>query len=270
LIADGERLGTRRILAISRFIMILLYHHIAPLEARPSAPEPGEGWDFTLSPEGFEEQLLTLRGRGYRFISLGEMVDDIHKHGAEDNRTAVVTFDDGWVDNHRFALPVLKRLVITAAFFVTSAHLRNDVQDERKMSLLQLKELLAAGVTIGGHTRSHPDLTALTIPQARDEIAGCKQDLERLLGLRVAFFAYPGGAFNREVARLTQEAGYAAACSVLGPAPNDATSLFWLYRDVLSESMSTWGDKYRLCPAARRLLSFRVVRRLKRKLEEAP
>src|ERR1700682_3424015 len=130
------------------------------------------------------------------------------------------------------------------------------------MNLSQLQELLAAGMTIGGHTRTHRDLTKLALEQAREEIVGCKNDLEEALGVEVQFFAYPGGAFNRDVARLTQEAGYAAACSVLGPAHNDRSSLFWLYRDVLSESMTSWGDRYRLCPPIRRLLEFFVARRL--------
>jgi hypothetical protein len=80
--------------------MILLYHHVAPLEARPSDPGPDEGWGFTLSPQGFERQLQTLRRRGYCFIASAEMVDCIHKHGGEDTQSAVVAFDDGRVDNH--------------------------------------------------------------------------------------------------------------------------------------------------------------------------
>jgi peptidoglycan/xylan/chitin deacetylase (PgdA/CDA1 family) len=131
------------------------------------------------------------------------------------------------------------------------------------MNVAQLKELLLAGMTVGGHGRSHTDLTKLPFEQARAEIAGCKEDLQQALGVPVQFFAYPGGAFNREIVRLTHEAGYTAACSVLGPALNDRSSLFWLYRDVLSEGMDTWHDRYRLNSLARRLLSFRVSRRLK-------
>ena len=130
------------------------------------------------------------------------------------------------------------------------------------MGLGQLRELLRAGMTIGGHSRSHPDLTRLPPEEAKMEINGCKEDLEQSLGVPVRFFAYPGGAFNRDVARWTQEAGYTAACSVLGPARNDSSSLFWLYRDLLSETMNTAQDYYRLSPFARQLFAFRVRRRL--------
>ena len=248
--------------------MILMYHHVTPVSDVPLHPDPNEGWNYCISPKGFERQLVALMQRGYRFISLAELVDDIRNHGAEDPKSLTLTFDDGWSDNFGFALPILTELSIPATFFVTTAHIRNDEDDSRKISVAQLKELMHAGMTIGGHTRSHPDLTALQPGLACEEIVGCKDDLEGVLGTQIEFFAYPGGTFNRTVARLAQEAGYTAACSILGPALNDASSLFWLYRDTLTESMSTWGDRYRLCPMARRLLAFRVKRRLKARLAE--
>lgn len=219
--------------------MILLYHHIAPPEMVPKVQSPLEGWSLTHSPQGFECQLVELKRRGYRFTSLAELVGYIQKQGSEPAKTVVLTFDDGWVDNFTHAFPILKRLSIPATFFCTTGHIQKGEGDSSKMSVGQLQELLAAGLTIGGHTRTHPDLTRLTPDQAREEIAGCKNDLEHALGIKVQYFAYPGGAFNCEVVRLAQEAGYTAACSVLGPARNDQSSVFYLYRDVLSESLNT-------------------------------
>lgn len=54
------------------------------------------------------------------------------------------------------------------------------------------------------------------------------------------------------ILELMREAGYPAACSALGPARNDASSVFWLYRDVQSEGMDSLGDRYRCSPLARR------------------
>ena len=246
--------------------MILMYHHVAPPEAVPSRQAPDEGWEIRHSPEGFKRQLLEVRRLGYHFVSLANIVEGIHKDGVEDPRAVAITFDDGWVDNYQHALPVLKAMSIPATFFVTTNHVKGDGSDPRKVSVTQLREMLRAGMTIGGHSRTHPNLARLLPELARLEIAGCKADLERALGIKVQFFAYPGGAFNREVARLTREAGYTAACSILGPARNNRSSLFWLYRDVLSEAMDTWHDRYRLSPGARRLLSFRVGRRLLKRL----
>ena len=223
--------------------MILLYHHVAPARAVPAAWERSEGWNWRHSPEGFEGQLAELKRRNYDFVSLAELVDEIQRRGTEPPMSAVVTFDDGWLDNFEFALPVLKRLSIPATFFVTTAQRRDGVQDSKRMGLTQLRELVHSGMNVGGHSRSHPDLRKLPAEKASEEIRGCREDLEQKLGVCIRLFAYPGGAFNRQVARLTEEAGYIAACSVLGPCRNDTSSLFWLYRDLLTESMNTWGDR---------------------------
>lgn len=242
--------------------MILVYHHIAPRAEVPKEYDLLEGWEWTHSPEGFERQLLELDRRGYRFIPLADLVDDIRKRGKEGPKTAVLTFDDGWIDNFTYAFPILKRHSIPATFFVTTDHIYKGIDDPRKMNIAELKALLRAGMTVGSHTRDHEDMTTLTTRVAKMKISECKRDLEAALGTTVRFFAYPGGAFDSKVVRLAQEAGYSAACSVLGPSYNDRSSLFWLYRDLLTEPLTTLGDKYRLSPMARRLFSFRVCGRL--------
>jgi len=237
--------------------MILMYHHVAPPESVPF-----EHRNINHTPAGFERQLRELLRRGYRFESLSDCLRNIGKTGAETPRTVQLTFDDGWVDHYQFALPILRKLGLTATFFVTTEHVHRGIDDPAKMSARQMLELLDAGMTIGGHSRSHPTLTALSLVDARAEIAGCRDDLQKALGIEADFFAYPGGAFNPSVAQLVVEAGYRAACSVIGPARNDASTTYWLYRDVLTEEMNAPRDRYRLSPLARRLLEFRVKKRL--------
>jgi len=246
--------------------MILLYHHVAPLDAVPDDPDPLLGWNFRLSPEEFEFQLRRVRELGYRFTSLGDHVRELRATGREPSRTAQVTFDDGHVDNYLHALPVLRKLAIPATFFVTTDHLQRQVDDPDKMNVAQLRELLDAGMTVGGHTRSHRDLTLLPPAETRGEIEGCREDLAKSLGIEADLFAYPGGAFNARIADETREAGYVAACSVLGPMRNDRSSLYWLFRDTLTAGMDTPADRYRLSPFARRALEFRVRRRLRARL----
>jgi peptidoglycan/xylan/chitin deacetylase (PgdA/CDA1 family) len=243
--------------------MILLYHHVVPRYVWAGGGPPDEGWDLCHSPEGLECHLLQFLRRGYRFVSLSEMVEVIRRAGRAPDRAIALTFDDGWKDNHEYALPVLRRLGVPATFFLTTEHLRPGSRDERKMGRKQLQELVEAGMTLGGHSRTHVDLTRLPESRARDEIRGCRADLEDLTGRPVSLFAYPGGVFNRSVVEVTREAGYEAACSVLSPAPNDQSTLFWLFRDPLTERMNTLHDWYRLSPGARWLFAWRVRKRLR-------
>lgn len=83
------------------------------------------------------------------------------------------------------------------------------------MSHEQLRRLHAAGMEIGGHTRSHPILAALGDAEAAREIEAGKSDLEAVIGERVRLFAYPNGQPGRDYrardVALVQRAGFSAA-----------------------------------------------------------
>jgi len=57
----------------------------------------------------------------------------------------------------------------------------------------QVRELSRAGMTIGGHTVSHPILSRVSDDQARREIAEGKARLEAMIGEPIELFAYPNG-----------------------------------------------------------------------------
>ncbi|HZO08410.1 MAG TPA: polysaccharide deacetylase family protein [Myxococcota bacterium] len=246
--------------------MILMYHHVSPERPAAADARPDEGWDFHLSPQGFERQLRALSRRGLRFVPLPEIVETIRRGGREPDGVAAITFDDGWRDVYEHALPILLEMGLPATFFLTTEHLRPGRADARRLGRAQILELISAGMTVGGHSRTHVDLTRIPEARAREEIAGCRQDLEQATGQSVTLFAYPGGEFDRRVVELTREAGYAAACSTLGPARNDRASLFWMFRDLITEPMNSLGDRYRLSPWARRPLAWRVRGKVRRKL----
>jgi len=250
--------------------VILLYHHIAPPEDIPRDPERrrSEGWGFVHSPAEFQRQLELLRRRGYQFVSLDELLSQIENQGREHPKSVVVTFDDGWLDNWRHAAPVLEQLGIPATFFVTTSHLRSGQPDSTRLSGGQLRSLADRGFTIGSHTRNHADLAHVPVAAAREELQESRLDLELVLGKPADYFAYPGGSFNARVVDLGRETGYRAACSVLGPDRNTSDSRYWLFRDVLSPGLNTLGDRYRLSPIARRMFSFRVRDKLRKRLAE--
>ncbi|MFZ6645820.1 polysaccharide deacetylase family protein [Undibacterium sp. TJN25] len=78
-----------------------------------------------------------------------------------------------------------------------------------------LRNLVKNRVEVGGHTITHPILTKLDDNTARQEIAGCKQELEAIVGEPVRLFAYPNGKvgmdFDERHVQMAKEAGYSAA-----------------------------------------------------------
>jgi peptidoglycan/xylan/chitin deacetylase (PgdA/CDA1 family) len=246
--------------------MILLFHHIAPPQAVPAHRPPEDAWDYTLSPSAFEQQLWALMDRGFNFVSLDRMVDGISKKGYLSGRSVAITLDDGWVDNYEYALPVLRNLGLPATFFVPTGYFRTGIHDPRKITPAQLREMHGHGLSIGGHSRTHLDLSKLPMKRAAEEITGCKHDLEDLLGAPVSLFAYPSGAFNKTIAEAVRDAGFKAACSVRSLGVNTRSSMYWLSRDILSDRLNTFPDRLRLSSVARLALWPRTWWRLQKQL----
>lgn len=197
-------------------VRILFYHRVADEHAN----------DWTMSTRAFARQIDWLRSR-FDLVSMTEAQTRI---GADYNRrpTACITFDDGYADNMRFAVPLLARRRIPFTYFVTTDHVLrgrpfpHDVADGRPLAPNtrdQLREILAAGGEIGGHTRTHADSGELPRDELTDEIAGCKQDLEDALRRDVRYFAFPYGLHRNlttEAFQVALAAGYAGACSAYG------------------------------------------------------
>ena len=244
--------------------MILMYHHVCPRELIPDAQAPLEGWKYNIEPAAFESQLRTLVSRGYRFVTLQNYLASMKEPLF--SSLATVTFDDGWTDNFRFAFPMLAAMQIPATLFVVSGEM-TDVSRSRRMAVAELRQCSEYGVTIGAHTRTHPNLARLQNAELHFEIAGSKVDLEDLLGYSVNYLAYPGGRFNQRVVDVTQEVGFQAACSVISWGINSDASRFWLYRYVFSDELNHLSDRLRLNRWSRRLLSWRAGRALRKMLE---
>jgi peptidoglycan/xylan/chitin deacetylase (PgdA/CDA1 family) len=108
------------------------------------------------------------------------------------------------------------------------------------MGLAELAAVQRAGMTIAAHSRTHPNLTKLADAQLRDEVTGSRQDLQKMLGIDAALFAYPYGAWNGRVAAAVQEAGYRAARAYPGGVWNDAAHRFTLRSVVATDDMAAF------------------------------
>ena len=210
--------------------LILGYHAFGAPGEKPSR--------YVVPGRRFERQLAWLKRRGYNVISLGEYLGYRASYRFPPPRTVVLTIDDGFLDNATIARPLLERFGFPATVFLVSspsadhdwradpALAKHPIMDRTKA-----RELLGERFEIGSHTRTHPDLTAITADEARDEIAGSRQELERDLGAPVTAFAYPYGAASPEVRRLVEEAGYLAARGIQPGRNHPATPAFdlrWL------------------------------------------
>lgn len=66
-------------------------------------------------------------------------------------------------------------------------------------------------VTIGAHTRTHPELPNLSAERQADEIVSGKSRLEDLIGAPVTLFSYPHSVRDALTLRTVRQAGFSAA-----------------------------------------------------------
>ena len=92
---------------------MLIFHRVLP---EPDALFPDE-----IDASRFDELCGWLKG-WFNMLSLDDAVARI-KTGTLPARAACITFDDGYADNHKVALPILQRHGLTATFFVATGFL---------------------------------------------------------------------------------------------------------------------------------------------------
>jgi peptidoglycan/xylan/chitin deacetylase (PgdA/CDA1 family) len=74
-----------------------------------------------------------------------------------------------------------------------------------------IETLAGPGIGVGFHTLRHRILPPLPDRELEFELTDGREDLESVLGRRVAFFAYPHGRADRRTAAKVRQAGYDAA-----------------------------------------------------------
>ena len=129
---------------------------------------------------------------------------------------AVVTlgFDDQRVSQAAVG-PLLAAQGFHGVFYVISQDI-NDAAgtNSESLNMTQLKSLEAAGNEIGGHTRTHQDLTTLNAAAQTTEACGGRTDLIADGFKAPVSFAYPYGSFNSSAETVVKSCGFNNARSV--------------------------------------------------------
>jgi peptidoglycan/xylan/chitin deacetylase (PgdA/CDA1 family) len=235
-------------------IPILMYHQVSRIpDGMGSVPD-------CVSPERFERQMRTLSEAGHRVIPLAQLVrmvkeatdfKSVPRWRASMKRLVVLTFDDGLRGQFVNAYPILQQYGFPATFFLIAGHVGTDlyppdlVLDRDRTGWLPLpwdeaKVLADNGMEIGSHSLSHRSLGCMEVREAEAEIRRSKEILERRLGVRVEFFAYPFGSqsygdFDRGSEEILRRAGYRGACTTVIGRNDYNTNSFELRRIPVEE-----------------------------------
>ena len=214
--ADSEK--TQAIPKVAEYkVPILMYHYI-----RDASGETEMGKKLSVSPENFRAQLQWLKGNNYQPIIVSDLADPqkatISKVYFDKKSPIVFTFDDGYKDAYTQAFPLLKEYGFIGTFYI----IKDYIGKGNYMSQSEIDELQKAGNEIGSHTLTHPDLTNISLEEARKQIFDSK-------GSATAF-CYPSGKYNDAIIALVKEASYLTAVTTHSGIANQNSDLFHLPR----------------------------------------
>jgi peptidoglycan/xylan/chitin deacetylase (PgdA/CDA1 family) len=175
---------------------------------------------FAVTPDELARHLDLIVSHGCTALTVSGLVDLLDRDVAPPPATVVITFDDGYEDNLTVAAPLLVDRGLPATVFAATGFLPGcpGVWITRPPGPMLpwdlLPELEAAGIEVGSHSHSHPELDVLSRADAAREIRHSKDVLEDILGHAVHSFAYPHGYASRWLRQEVRDAGFRSACGV--------------------------------------------------------
>jgi peptidoglycan/xylan/chitin deacetylase (PgdA/CDA1 family) len=96
----------------ARAVPVLMYHHVSP--------NPGL---VTVTPRNFELQMQALAQKAYTTLSADQFAGFLRGRNDAPERSVLITFDDGYLDNYVHAFPVLRRLGLHALVFAVTGRI---------------------------------------------------------------------------------------------------------------------------------------------------
>ena len=185
---------------------ILTYHSI-----------DDSGSVISIDAVTFRSHVQWLAESGVAVVSLQELV-----RLPDDADAIALTFDDGFENFRAAAWPLLRAHAFPVTLFVVTDHVggtnnwsRGPAADVPHLPLLDwpsLVQLADEGVTLGSHTRTHPDLSVCTVERVSEELASAACKLREETGGDAECFAYPYGGYNLAVAHAAARV-HALACT---------------------------------------------------------
>lgn len=184
-------------------VVVLTYHKISE--------NPLEWGDYCIPPDMFESDIEYLKSEGYTFLNAGELAEI-----SADNkgRIAVLTFDDGYESDIKYAVPIIKKCGAKATFFIIGSAVGSDGYLTEQQIFQMSKEQC---VEIGSHSdklhfKSYGELSAMYDDiRCEDEIISDYKNNDNLIykitGKKPTALSYPNGINSKRIDGKLKEGG---------------------------------------------------------------
>ena len=231
---------------------VVMYHRVV------NEPLIDSKFNVYITKDKLDWQLGNLKKRGFDFITFKDLAN-----GVKVKKPIILTFDDGYEDNHLNLLPLLKKHQAKAVIYcLGDRSIQSNIWDEKLgepranlMNDSQIKECHDSGlIEIASHGLNHQHLPSLNEADADEEFKLSKKNLEQLINEKIVSFAYPYGDYGDREEALAYEAGYDFAIGTVN-GPLKLTDNYYAIRriqifpneDKLGFWKKTSGFYLRLC-----------------------
>ncbi len=175
-----------------------------------------DNWKFSTTTSSFKKQILALK-KTHTFVSAPEFESYLSTNFFAEKPLVLLTIDDGYKDIMSVREFLNRQNIKPTVFLLSNARDVNRKELDNHKELLSIKDiriLQRDGWFFGSHGATHSDFYKLSREDIAYEVTGSKQDLEKVLGCSVDYFAYPKGRYTKEILTVVKKSGYKMAFSM--------------------------------------------------------
>ncbi len=199
-------------------VPVLMYHHLLP-----EADMTGLFQDnnVAISVEQFAQDMQTLKERGYQTISLRQLEAFVREEQPLPPKSVLITFDDGYLSNKQYAMPILQEHGYTAVIFALTGWMEQqpqtfNVKGLQYLSWPEIKEMRQtfqfASHTDDLHNLSWNGKGKLTTVSNQELQEDIQRSVRKLQG--TTYFSYPYGHYTEAARAVLQQQGITLAFTV--------------------------------------------------------
>lgn len=179
-------------------IPILMYHAVHVMD-----PSEASNANLIVAPDNFEAQIKAMVDAGYYFLTPEEAYKAFTENALPAKKVVWLTFDDGNEDFYTIAYPILKKYKAKATNNIITGFVKKG--NAGNLTVKQMKEMMAHGMSFQSHTVNHPDLSVTDKATQKAELADSIDFLEDKLNTKVNTIAYPSGRYNQTTLDLAKK-----------------------------------------------------------------
>lgn len=165
-------------------VPIFMYHHVSNQLVSNYLD-----YSLTVTSTNFNAQLDWLQQQGFHSINQTELFDALYYGKVLPVHPMLLTFDDGYEDVYKNALPALLAHHYRGVFYIITGMIGGNY-----MTWPQVRKLAQDGMQISSHTIHHVNIgQPPSWTSTQSELLVSKETLEAQLKQPIQFFCYPTG-----------------------------------------------------------------------------